>query len=211
MTHLANGPWKKSLNFFFPTKYVIPKSLKFSHWPSKMRMPKFLLMSLVKKFLKARCFRTSPGHLVFGGCCAVREGNAKKPTTTTTTKKQINKKKKQQTPNSKTQPPNSDHQTTTNYQPPSPPPPQSQSQSQPAARSSWWNLFLHRFSISFSLFAHLKPLRSHNQHLRWAIVWLIPTRIVEEHPDLVLQMWFHFFLNSPLTYQRKLIWKKIIH
>ena len=34
-THLANGPWKKSLNFIFPTKYVIPKSLKFSHWPSK--------------------------------------------------------------------------------------------------------------------------------------------------------------------------------
>ncbi len=34
-THLANGPRKKSLNFIFPTKYVIPKSLKFSHWPSK--------------------------------------------------------------------------------------------------------------------------------------------------------------------------------
>ena len=28
-------PWNKSLNFIFPTKYVIPKSLKFSHWPSK--------------------------------------------------------------------------------------------------------------------------------------------------------------------------------
>ena len=27
-THLANGPWKKSLNFIFPTKYGIPKSLK---------------------------------------------------------------------------------------------------------------------------------------------------------------------------------------
>ena len=26
-THSANGPWKKSLNFIFPTKYVIPKSL----------------------------------------------------------------------------------------------------------------------------------------------------------------------------------------
>ena len=26
-THLANGPWNKSLNFIFPTKYVIPKSL----------------------------------------------------------------------------------------------------------------------------------------------------------------------------------------
>ena len=30
-------PEKKSLNFIFPTKYVIPKSLKFSHWPSKKR------------------------------------------------------------------------------------------------------------------------------------------------------------------------------
>ena len=28
-------PWNKSLNFIFPTKYVIPKSLKFSPWPSK--------------------------------------------------------------------------------------------------------------------------------------------------------------------------------
>ena len=27
---------KKSLNFIFPTKYVIPKSLKFSHWTSKL-------------------------------------------------------------------------------------------------------------------------------------------------------------------------------
>ncbi len=29
-------PEKKSLNFIFPTKYVIPKILKFSHWPSKL-------------------------------------------------------------------------------------------------------------------------------------------------------------------------------
>ena len=29
-------PEKKSLNFIFPTKYVIPKSLKFSHWLSEM-------------------------------------------------------------------------------------------------------------------------------------------------------------------------------
>ena len=28
-------PEKESLNFIFPTKYVIPKNLKFSHWPSK--------------------------------------------------------------------------------------------------------------------------------------------------------------------------------
>ena len=32
-------PEKKSLNFIFPTKYVIPKSLKFSHWPSKETNP----------------------------------------------------------------------------------------------------------------------------------------------------------------------------
>ena len=29
-------PENKSLNFIFPTRYVIPKSLKFSHWPSKI-------------------------------------------------------------------------------------------------------------------------------------------------------------------------------
>ena len=30
------GPWKKKFErLIFPTKYVIPKSLKFSHWPSK--------------------------------------------------------------------------------------------------------------------------------------------------------------------------------
>ena len=28
-------PEKKRLNFFFPTKCVIPKSLKFSHWLSE--------------------------------------------------------------------------------------------------------------------------------------------------------------------------------
>ena len=30
-------PEKKSLNFIFPTKYITPKSLKFSHWPSKYK------------------------------------------------------------------------------------------------------------------------------------------------------------------------------
>ena len=30
-------PEKKSLNFIFPTKYVIPKSLKFSHWLSESK------------------------------------------------------------------------------------------------------------------------------------------------------------------------------
>ena len=28
ITHLAKGPWKKKLNFIFPTKYGIPKSSK---------------------------------------------------------------------------------------------------------------------------------------------------------------------------------------
>ena len=36
-SHLANGPWKKSLNFIFPTKYGIPKVQKVSHWLSKYR------------------------------------------------------------------------------------------------------------------------------------------------------------------------------
>ena len=31
VTYLANGPWKKSLNFIFPIKYGIPKSSK--GWP----------------------------------------------------------------------------------------------------------------------------------------------------------------------------------
>ena len=36
-------PEKKSLNFIFPTKYVIPKSLKFSHWLSEQKNCQFLL------------------------------------------------------------------------------------------------------------------------------------------------------------------------
>ena len=35
--HLAVlDPEKKSLNIIFPIKYVIPKSSKFSHWPSNV-------------------------------------------------------------------------------------------------------------------------------------------------------------------------------
>ena len=41
ITHSANGPWKKKMNFIFPTKYVIPKSLKFSHWLSEIIVPYF--------------------------------------------------------------------------------------------------------------------------------------------------------------------------
>ena len=36
ISKLDNGPWNKSLNFIVSTnKYVIPKTFKFSHWPSK--------------------------------------------------------------------------------------------------------------------------------------------------------------------------------
>ena len=31
----AKGPWNKSLNFIFPTKHGIPKSLKVGHWQSQ--------------------------------------------------------------------------------------------------------------------------------------------------------------------------------
>ena len=41
-------PEKKSSNFIFPTKYVIPKSLKFSHWPSKK---KSVSLHSAKRFL----------------------------------------------------------------------------------------------------------------------------------------------------------------
>ena len=43
--HLLTQPMdheKKSLNFIFPTKYVIPKSLKFSHWLSEFKVPFFI-------------------------------------------------------------------------------------------------------------------------------------------------------------------------
>ena len=43
--HLLTQPsWtlkKKSLNFIFPTKYVIPKSFKFSHWLSESNYMRF--------------------------------------------------------------------------------------------------------------------------------------------------------------------------
>ena len=34
-TYSAKGSWTKSLNFIFPMKYVIPKSLKVGHWLSQ--------------------------------------------------------------------------------------------------------------------------------------------------------------------------------
>ena len=36
-------PWNNSLNFIFPTKYIIQKSLKFSHWPSKIQIERSVL------------------------------------------------------------------------------------------------------------------------------------------------------------------------
>ncbi len=35
-SYSAKGPQNKSLNLIFPTKYVIPKSLKVSHWLSQI-------------------------------------------------------------------------------------------------------------------------------------------------------------------------------
>ena len=39
---LANGPWNKSLNSIsLLNMYIIPKSLKFSHWPSRFQLSKW--------------------------------------------------------------------------------------------------------------------------------------------------------------------------
>ena len=38
VTYSANKPWNKSLNFCFPPKHVIPKSLKVGHWLSKVKL-----------------------------------------------------------------------------------------------------------------------------------------------------------------------------
>ncbi len=53
-THSANGPRKKSLNFIFPTKYVIPKSLKFSHWLSEYKYAAFEISKLGAWFYQTR-------------------------------------------------------------------------------------------------------------------------------------------------------------
>ena len=44
-TYSANKPWNKSLNFRFPTKHVIPKSLKVDHWPWKLIIIAYLIKS----------------------------------------------------------------------------------------------------------------------------------------------------------------------
>ena len=57
---------KKSLNFIFPTKYVVPKSLKFSHWPSKLKknMWKWLCLEIriVKRILADPPKATPPSN-----------------------------------------------------------------------------------------------------------------------------------------------------
>ena len=74
-------PEKKSLNFIFPTKYVIPKSLKFSHWLSEMSsflgwefQQKYVFASdsalklrVFGEFLKAQDFRTVANQV--STCC----------------------------------------------------------------------------------------------------------------------------------------------
>ena len=49
-------PEKKSLNFIFTTRYVIPKRLKFSHWPSKSRwlIGCFLWVPSERKYLSSQ-------------------------------------------------------------------------------------------------------------------------------------------------------------
>ena len=51
---------KNSLNFIFPTKYVIPKSLKFSHWPSKYQSTK---RSVSEKSIST--MKASQSHVFF--------------------------------------------------------------------------------------------------------------------------------------------------
>ena len=41
----AKGPLNKNLNLIFPTKYVIPKSLKVSHWLSEFQLEPFFRVS----------------------------------------------------------------------------------------------------------------------------------------------------------------------
>ena len=53
-------PGKKSLNFIFPTKYVVPKSLKFSHWLSEFwGIPNFSPPLVLKLFAREAQLRKS--------------------------------------------------------------------------------------------------------------------------------------------------------
>ncbi len=64
-------PEKRSLNFIFPTKYVIPKSLKFSHWPSKALYCMLYLVSwwLLLIFLPANLEIHQPRSPTKALCC----------------------------------------------------------------------------------------------------------------------------------------------
>ena len=69
-------PEKKSLNSIFPTKYVIPKSLKFSHWPSKMDLEKITVTSpsIQKTLVEPRShFRKEIRGVILVSCGAINE------------------------------------------------------------------------------------------------------------------------------------------
>ena len=56
-------PWNKSLNFIFPTKYVIPNSFKVGHWlsifskSSTFLKPQLQLPNLIQFFKTGGCFQ----------------------------------------------------------------------------------------------------------------------------------------------------------
>ena len=54
-------PEKKSLNFIFPTKYVIPKSLKFSHWLSEICFNTDAYSDPFRPWLRDRPAALAPG------------------------------------------------------------------------------------------------------------------------------------------------------
>ena len=61
-THSAKGPWNKSLNFIFPIKYVIPKSLKVGHSLSEYRRNMFYYgesrrVPDILRLVTDRCFK----------------------------------------------------------------------------------------------------------------------------------------------------------
>ena len=68
LSHSAKGPWNKSLNFIFPIKYVIPKSLKVGHSLSELNYIFLYIRSIfvgfystwIAQFFPVRCW-TSRG------------------------------------------------------------------------------------------------------------------------------------------------------
>ena len=67
--HLANRPWNKSLNFIFPTKYVIPKSLKFSHWPSRELLKTVLSQCVKGREISVGFIKSSKAGYTHGTVC----------------------------------------------------------------------------------------------------------------------------------------------